>query len=91
MSNRKYSYIFSAVLSSGNIPSQSLTGLYNLQKTQVWSIVTMCLYLYYILFFIFIFIYICKLLLQVLKYYKHSSSRIVKLTVQNYSLHVLIQ
>ena len=30
MSNRKYSYIFSPVLSSGNISSQSLTGLYNL-------------------------------------------------------------
>ena len=29
MSNRKYSYIFSPVLSSGNISSQSLTGLYN--------------------------------------------------------------
>ena len=27
MSNRKYSYIFSAVISSGNILSQSLTGL----------------------------------------------------------------
>ena len=32
MSNRKYSYIFSAVLSSGNISSQSLTGLYNLKQ-----------------------------------------------------------
>ena len=31
MSNRNYSYIFSPVLSSGNISSQSLTGLYNLQ------------------------------------------------------------
>ena len=30
MSNRNYFYIFSPVLSSGNISSQSLTGLYNL-------------------------------------------------------------
>ena len=30
MSNRNYSYIFSPVLPSGNISSQSLTGLYNL-------------------------------------------------------------
>ena len=29
MSNRKYSYIFSQVLSSGNNSSQTLTGLYN--------------------------------------------------------------
>ena len=31
MPNRKYSYIFSAIISSGNISSQSLTGLYNLR------------------------------------------------------------
>ena len=31
MSSRKYSYIFSPVLSSGNISSQLLTGLYNLE------------------------------------------------------------
>ena len=31
MSNRKYCYIFRAVISSGNILSQSLTGLYNLK------------------------------------------------------------
>ena len=29
MSNRKYSYIFSAVISSGNILSKLLTGLYD--------------------------------------------------------------
>ena len=33
MSNRKHSYIFSAVISTGNISSQSLTYLYNLQAT----------------------------------------------------------
>ena len=32
LSNTKYFYIFCAVLSSGNISSQSPTGLYNLQE-----------------------------------------------------------
>ena len=46
MSNRAYSYIFSPVLSSGNISSQWLTGLYNLTKQELCKVfcMIMCRY-----------------------------------------------